>query len=459
MTKTSILLIPADDRPVSYLLPLRTGAINKNVSLFIPPREFLGNLHRPANITKILDWLGETLAKNRIDYIICALDTIAYGGLIPSRRCEDERGTILLRLEEFRRIIEGYKGKILAFSSIMRISDSNVNEEEKSYWDKYGKLIFNYSCLKHRGEDYSSIQALIPPDILDDYLKTRNRNFSINKIYLDWHEQGVFDFLAYTKDDTSEFGLNVGEAEFLEKSAFVHTGFDEVITLLLTRAISGQFNEKIRIFPVYSTPEGQNLVLRYEGGPLCRIIESHIRTCGAEAVHTGEEADIILLAHTPQKTQNDFALGEFPEGESKNSVNFCVNTIKNSAKPVILADVKNANGSDSLLVRELLGEEFDLYGYAGWNTASNSSGSALSMGITRYIAEKQGYFSGEDFTGLLFIRFLDDWGYQAIARQKPGSAGVLLDMAREMARGFNINPDHITLTFPWNRTFEVEISC
>ena len=38
---------------------------------------------------------------------------------------------------------------IYAFSSIMRISNNNCNEEEKSYWDKYGKKLFDYSSFQH----------------------------------------------------------------------------------------------------------------------------------------------------------------------------------------------------------------------------------------------------------------------------------------------------------------------
>ena len=42
------------------------------------------------------------------------------------------------------------KGKIYAFSSIMRISNNNVNEEEKEYWSDYGTKIFEYSYNFHK---------------------------------------------------------------------------------------------------------------------------------------------------------------------------------------------------------------------------------------------------------------------------------------------------------------------
>ena len=53
--------------------------------------------------------------------------------------------------------------------------------------------------------------------ILKDYLKTRKRNFEINKIYLDWQKEGFFDTLIFSKDDCAEFGFNVEEAKTLER--------------------------------------------------------------------------------------------------------------------------------------------------------------------------------------------------------------------------------------------------
>ena len=442
--KLNILLIPADDRPVSYTLPLQAGMINKNINVFIPPREFLGNLINNAKTDEILQWLEKTLLENPMDYVICALDTAAYGGLIPSRRSSDSKELICSRLGKFRQIIEASGAKVLGFSSIMRISDNNVNEEEKLYWDEYGKLIFKYSYLKHKGEDYSAIEAEIPVNILEDYLKTRERNFTINKMYLQWKDEGFFDFFLYAKDDIAPFGLNVQEAEALSKQTPVHTGFDEVLTLLVAHSIVENFDAPIKIFPVYSTPNGPNIIPRYEDKPLCKNIETHIKMCGAEVADTQEDAHMILLAHTPEKGQNDLAMLEFVEQETEESTDFCVNFIKNSNKPVIVADVKNANGSDDLLARKLLSETIDLYGYAGWNTASNTIGTALSVGVIRYIAEKQGSFSQENFNKLMFVRLADDWAYQAIIRK--------------IIRKFNLTPEQITLSFPWNRSFEVEVN-
>lgn len=78
----------------------------------------------------------------------------------------------------------------------MRISNNNVNEEEKEYWDKYGTKIFEYSYNFHKeGLDTSEV----PPEILNDYLVTRRRNFKTNQNYLEWLKEGIFNTLVFSK--------------------------------------------------------------------------------------------------------------------------------------------------------------------------------------------------------------------------------------------------------------------
>ncbi len=98
--------------------------------------------------------------------------------------------------------------KVYAVSSIMRISNNIVNEEEKEYWSEYGTKIFEYSYNFHK-EGFETKD--VPNEILSEYLATRQRNFAINKMYIDWLEQGLFDTLVFSKDDCAEFGLNVLE--------------------------------------------------------------------------------------------------------------------------------------------------------------------------------------------------------------------------------------------------------
>ena len=168
-----ICLIPIDNRPVCYCLPYDIAAIDNDIELLTPPREYVGDLQKTARIDNIMNWL---INMPECDAIILSLDTVAYGGLIPSRRSKDTFEDIKKRIENLKQILMDKKSKIYAFSSIMRISNNNFNIEEKEYWSQYGKKIFEYSYNFHKN---GTTATDIPKEILDDYLNTRKRNFGI----------------------------------------------------------------------------------------------------------------------------------------------------------------------------------------------------------------------------------------------------------------------------------------
>ena len=74
-----ICFVPIDNRPVCYSLAKDIAAIDEDIELLTPPREFLGDLTKSARVNEILDWLENIPA---CDAMVLSLDTIAYGGLI-----------------------------------------------------------------------------------------------------------------------------------------------------------------------------------------------------------------------------------------------------------------------------------------------------------------------------------------------------------------------------------------
>ena len=201
-----IAMIPIDNRPVCYQLPKMIAAIDKDVELLLPPRNLLGGLTTSSNIVSLFDWLRKL---DGVESLVIALDTIAYGGLVNSRRCPEEFEDILGRVNTFLDIVKKKNIKVYAFSSIMRISNNNINEEEKFYWDKYGKKLFDYSFFLHKSQitkeneahsKYTCIERTIPDEIMYDFLKTRKRNYDINLYYLEKQKQGAFKKLIFSMD-------------------------------------------------------------------------------------------------------------------------------------------------------------------------------------------------------------------------------------------------------------------
>ncbi|MDD3012300.1 MAG: DUF4127 family protein [Candidatus Gastranaerophilales bacterium] len=493
MEKIKIAFIPLDNRPVSYSLPLQIGYLSANTEVFIPPREYIGGLTHNTDIDQVLLWLNKILEDENISLIVCSLDSIVYGGLIPSRRSSDKEEIIKSRIDKFEQLIQKYKKeknlKLYAFSSIMRVSNNNYNEEEKEYWNKYGELIFKYSYLTDKisespdlsdQEELKDAFNLIPGDILEDYIQTRQRNSNINKYYLDLVKNDLIDFMVFSQDDTAKYGFNVQESKILkdliirqnlESRINVQTGADEIPSDLLIRGILEYFSKKILIYPIFSTESGRNVISRYEDRTIEASVFGQINLCGAKVANSPEEADVLLLVHTPIVSQNDHCMAIHTEIENFGAINYCISIIKDSKKPVLIADVACANGADNLLVKSLLGNGLDLskiYSYAGWNTTGNTLGTAISTGLSRYFAEKTQSFNFDNFKKLLLVRFADDWAYQTVVRQKiraitSEADTVLLDeelrpFVLNLAKKIDLHLSELDLSFPWNRTFEVEIN-
>lgn len=453
-----IAFIPIDNRPVCYTLAQQISEIDNNLKLLLPRREYLGNLKKTADTESILNWLQSI---DNVEGIIISLDTIAYGGLIPSRRSQDTTEEIKKRLQKLKNILIEKKAKVYAFSSIMRISNNNINEEEKEYWNKYGKKIFQYSYECHRK---GLVETDIPPEILQDYLNTRQRNFEINKIYIEWQKQGIIDTLVFSKDDCAEFGFNVLEAQQLDRiikennlNALVKTGADEIPLSLLSRAISE--GKKIKIAPVFLDPNHTNRISKYEDISVIDSVKGQIELAGCECIDE-KIADIILVVNNFTNEQGELVMGVHVDGFS--------GELNLPEKPYFIADILNANGADNKFIDKFFEKQIDwnnFLGYAGWNTTGNTLGSAICCALIKHFAEN---INIEAFKKVQLVRFLDDWAYQANIRNKlkeEYSTPEINNLSEKMqsyekflSKKFDVQFEKINYSFPWQRFFEIEVS-
>lgn len=437
MYSMKIAFLPIDNRPVCYTLAKDIAQIDESIEFFLPPREFLGDLTKTADIENLISWL-ENLPK--VDSLILSLDTLVYGGLIPSRRSTETLEELKERLARIKPLLRNKK--VYAFSSIMRISNNNYNEEEKEYWSKFGKKIFEYSFSGGVNK------ADIPDEILDDYLATRKRNFEVNKIYLAWQKEGLFDTLIFSKDDCAEKGFNVEEAKELEKlGGKTKTGADEIPLSLLARSI----DKKIKVFPEFLEPDCKNLISNYEDVSIEKSVLGQLELAGFE-VSSPDEADIVLIVNNFRNKQGELVMGWDTEPFDGKLVL--------PDKPFAVADVRFANGADNAFVEQLL-EKIDLanfYGYAGWNTSANTLGSLLCAMKVKWQAKQ---YNPQAFAKLELVRFLDDWAYQANVRaqiEKPIDIRNLMQpYETRLNNVLKLAPSKLDYTYPWKRKFEVEV--
>lgn len=479
-----VFLIPLDSRPVCYDMPRRLAAV-AGLQLEMPTPNLLGNLKTPANFKTLSRWVKNHLFEN--DPLIVALDTVAYGGLIPSRLNEDPLAVLKKRVDTFFEQVRA--DACFGFSSILRIPDYNFAEEEPDYWNQYGKKLYQYSVERH--EKGAAASGDIPATVLQDFLARREKNNALNQYYVSLlapgNQEKSLDYLTFCQDDTGAYGLNVQEAQALDallkkqnlaEHGHIQTGADEVAACMLARWMVLQQAQPVKVYAFYSSEHGRTLTAKFDGLPIETVVDKAIRACGAVPVKKSADADLWLMIHTPDERQGDHCEKQMARvvPEQIERVLDTLNHAFERNKPVSVADVAYANGSDPRLTESLISQFEDLtglYGYAGWNTPGNTIGTAVAMGLIRLMAEANRSFNAEAFCQLMLIRLADDWLYQADVRQTV--RGLMNGTAKKgipdenllnvlMADGVSLLKQRLGLEsktihckYPCQRTFEVEI--
>ncbi|MFC7786807.1 DUF4127 family protein [Rossellomorea sp. GCM10028870] len=494
-----IALLPVDGRPVTRELPKQIASIG-NWEVLIPDKSLLGFLKEPGDMAALEKWIWKVAPE--VNGFVLSIDMLGYGGLVPSRVCLDGKEAIIQRIGVLRSLKEKYPDKaLMAFSSTMRISNNYVNEEEKEYWSDYGVELWEYSYHVHRFDktgDVDSNQKVrdlkdrIPSDILEDYLSTRLKNFQVNESLLEMVEGKIIDVLVFPQDDTSEYGLNIGEQEELSdqvaerelfQNVFIYPGADEVANTLVAKMIYQLEQVEFPTFyPIYSGEIGALSTAMYEDRPICESVKGQIYAFGGYTVDQGAEADIVFAVNVPGKRQGDLALQKFL-GEVDTPHRNIGEWIKRIAhylrqdKLVAVADTAYANGVDSRMLPRLLAEieVSRLAGFGGWNTAGNTLGTVVAQAAMVHLQKKKATLPQEEVKARVLeemtLRLLDDYVYQSVVRQgvragideaAVGHEKLLITVKEAFLKesgaflakhGLSFPLEDVYL--PWNRTFEI----
>lgn len=484
-----LILVPLDNRPVTYLLPEQILRL-AGISCSLPPRSLLGSLNTEAQVDVLNTWLQNKLSERPDSPLILCIDTLTYGGLINSRRSSSSETVI----QEQVKILETWKTRfpqrqILAQSSILRVSDNYDNTEEKEYWARFGREIYQWSEILHKvskgipvpAETIQTTETRIPLEIRKDYLAMRRRNFKLNTKLVDYVEKGILDFLILSQDDSGTFGLNVLEKDKLLQQAeqigvrekiASYPGSDETILTLITRTLMDNCHNKPSVAIRFNDQQGKTTTCLYEGQSLENSIKGQICAAGLAETTETDQADIVVLVHSPVNAeQGDHihipGLTDRRHVGSEEAAKKTIAILETIAGPVVIVDAVYANGADPLLIDMLLSRPEllqKLHGYAGWNTTGNSAGCALAMGAATWFAQQNHYQYQAHLKSLLFIRLADDWAYQTVVRQNisanPSSAELSQGMAphlERIARALEFTPGPVRVSSPWNRKFEVEV--
>ena len=205
----NIILLPLDERPCNFDFPSKIFNGEK-YTILRPAR--LGQKKTPANYAEIRDFLLSNIEK--ADAAVLSIDTLLYGGLIPSRLHTLEEDEALERLMLLKTLREKNPSvKLYAFHCIMRCPTYSSDDEEPDYYADYGAEIHQLGRLTHLeklgmgdAQDCAAMREKIDADALADYLNRRAFNRRMNIRTLDLVEDGTIDFLIIPQDDSAKYG-------------------------------------------------------------------------------------------------------------------------------------------------------------------------------------------------------------------------------------------------------------
>ncbi|MGI5842641.1 MAG: DUF4127 family protein [Candidatus Xenobium sp.] len=487
-----LALIPLDDRPCCRLFPVRLAAMAGH-RLEIPPRRLLGKYLDPGNPDRLMDWLDSHLRSRpgSPTGLLLSLDMLVWGGLVASRRfglSPTEAVNNLKRLALLTRHQPTW-----AFMSLMRTAPTQTSLEEVEQATRLTELALWMSRqardLPGASEKVQALLQGIPALWVDRYLKARRRNLFLNLMALRYATESDWRHLLLGIDDSRTEGLNVLEAARLEAAigelkapATVAPGTDEMAQLMLVRALAPGTELSVH----FSKRSDLDRVTRYEDRSLLGVVQAQVQAAG---IKLSDGATRQLWVYGPRGEQQEASRQAPLRRRSRRAARFvqALCSALDEGACVAVADVSRANGADLGLVEELLQAEVlpRLAGYAGWNTAGNTLGTALACAALAS-ARPTPATEGARLSFLL-ERMADDFLFQAALRQEISAPlggcfmrleGARLKETREKVQEimaervlqffeenfastlFEGRRPHLTrvaIDLPWPRTFEVEV--
>ena len=395
-THDKLLLVPLDSRPVCSTMVQKLGKL-AGINVIVPPKELLDNYQEPADSKKLWFWLQQEAPKFQASMV--SADILLHGSLLQTREhiaTEAEQESFLHQLDELQSTLQrnsepqgtsnsaslSKSHQLTLFSIIPRLLVSD--DVYPDCW--YQWHLMRYSQLLDMVEinsDYAMTKELceykeeIPPTILDKYTKIFIQSQSFNKKLLTKAAPVIIG-----QDDSSPFGLphrsarqleNIINSNALTQRVQLTNGADEIAALLLTRHALQQSRWQPQLYVHFGSPKTEFKHMPYMAASVGATLRNQAQLVGAQLLETPKEADIILFVHCGDDNAK-------PTGTEAQQLACYLE----QGKHVALIDLSANFEAGEMLLPLLLHKGVPinrLAAYAGWNTFSNSSGTALAQCI------------------------------------------------------------------------------
>ena len=417
-----LLLVPLDSRPVCSTMVQKLGKL-AGINVIVPPKELLDNYQEPAKSKKLWQWLQNKSANYNTSII--STDILLHGSLLQTRQhiaSAQEQDYFFSELNKLQKNItaspprqskytnstdstDSDKHQLQLFSVIPRLLVSD--EVYPDCW--YQWHLMRYSQLLDMVQingDYAMTKELmeykeeIPADILSKYTSIFTQSQGFNERLLAHllpkakNSKNIANtqvnatvatnapLFIIGQDDSSPFGLPHMTATKLARHIEEHTwqtqaqltnGADEIAALLLTRHFLQQSHWQPKLFLAYGSPKTEFKHMPYMASSVGATLRNQAQLVGAQLVEEPNAADIILFVHCGDADAKPTA------AEAEQLASY----LKHD-KHVALIDLSANFEAEEMLLPLLLEQNISvnrLAAYAGWNTFSNSSGTALAQSI------------------------------------------------------------------------------
>ena len=492
-----ILLLPLDERPCNYTFPRIMP--KADFELIEPPMAYMGLKKRPADRDKLAEWVlreGEGA-----DAVILSLDTLVYGGLIPSRLHSETAEALSARLGLLKALKARRPScKIYAFQTIMRCPFYSLSDEEPDYYAECGAEIHLYGRYTHKQQlgllseeeekDFPRVKEKIPKAALEDYTARRAVNLEVLFCTLELVKAGVIDSFIVPQDDSAPYGFTsldqqkvrtrIRELGLLLKVP-VYPAADDTGMTMLCRAVNELNGIVPKIYVYYASAKGPFVTPSFEDRSIDATVKNQILAAGCRRVYSLPECDIMLAVNIGSEMMYLASEEQMNAAyQIERSLPEYIDQIKyalSEGKLMAVADVAHPTQNDIELFKLLYEEDlaFRIHAYAGWNTSSNTLGTV--------ICESCLYLCGRDERGnrdFLLHRYFDDVGYCSHTRTwtdinpvpengctvfvldgergkcVQAAKGELLRYMRENFPKIAEKVEDVDVSSPWNRTFEME---
>ena len=382
-----ILLVPLDTRPPCRQFVQNAGLI-ADTEILSPPHEILDYYSQPGDTHAVMEWLDTHM--DDAEAVILSVDQLLYGGLLTAREADRSPEELDAFIQALTALAQRHPHTpIYAFSILPRISppDSIDGYQERKLLMKYSRRL---DALTQAGEadnsaELADLREKIPAASLQKYLALFAKNAHLNEKLSLLAKDGILTRLIIGQDDGEVLGIPNMEKQrlrsFLAQEGISETqvcithGADEIaLTLLAELRAKALGSCHPRIYLAYNDPATPELVMPYMASSTEETAREKIQMLQGEIVTDPADADFILYLSCGTK--------DSLSGRQAN-----VRQIQDwlaEGRRIALVDLSEHFQAQEVLLPFLLRADVplqSLLAYAGWNTASNSIGTALAQSI------------------------------------------------------------------------------